>query len=259
MGDQMRYKYILMILISLSIIIGGCKEKESDLKVESIQPSEQIQSEDIINTLIPIEYASIAELITQYDSMHSTDRYKLYFIDKIHMEIPGGENWFVTWVQKIERSFSYNSYIYINNYNVIDSYNICSMFNIEDYSSFDIMAEIPGTQIGKLGTAIGDYNKDGFDEILSYSFYATRYLFEIIGYDKTEAKKVNYIEIPFVLIDREKGPAPVKFLTYKGIEGFQIYSISDDLQSSLEGPSWSFYFCEPETSWFNSLESYNPE
>jgi hypothetical protein len=144
------------------------------------------------------------------------------FLTRVNMGIPDGDNWLVEW--RNEDIDDTNITVYaINGEEVINKF-WTSSFDIRERTDFDIMKDIPGTQVGKSSCAVYDYNGDGYDDIFRYSFLGRGYFIEIIAYDTEKNKKVYYCEeIPFEIIDREKGPAPVEFMTYKGMYGFKVY------------------------------------
>jgi hypothetical protein len=85
------------------------------------------------------------------------------------------------------------------------------------------MKDIPGTHIGNGTSSIGDFNGDGLDEIFQYAFGGNGNFIAIIGYDAATDNTKDYCLIPLDIIDPENGPAPVEFMTYKGIDGFKAY------------------------------------
>jgi hypothetical protein len=119
----------------------------------------------------------------------------------------------------------YGSIIQIRVFNgnsIVQKYYLAD-FNFEHLSSFNIMQEIPGTRIGYGASSFGDYNGDGIDEIFRYGFGGNGYFISIRGYDAEKDGLVLYCSIPFEILDKDHGPAPVEFLTYNGVYGFKVY------------------------------------
>jgi len=168
------------------------------------------------------EESEVMSLILANDYEKSHD---ITLLKKINMGIPGGDNWLVEWTSKRPiKSDSKPIYIYvIKEKNIIFEEVIGTNFDISEYSDFDIMQNIPGTRIGEGSCVVYDYNDDGFDEVFNYGFWGSQWLIEIRGYDPEKEDVVDYADIPFDIIDRKKGPAPIEFTNYKGINGFKIF------------------------------------
>jgi hypothetical protein len=252
-----------LLIIPFIFIQTSCKNEKTGndepavVIVEQEPPKPPLSTQAIID-----EHAEIIEIIKQYD-VYSAERNDVYYIQKINMGIPSGDNWLVVWgnidsniFKEFWRGGCYLCIYVTYDNKVIRGYkdipiNITNpLYNV----SFDIMEGIPGKRIGEGGAAIWDYNKDGYDEILSLAFLGIGNTFTITGYDPREDKIVNYCETSFDVEDKEKGPPPVKFITYEGKDGFQIFS------KNIDGsPHWAFYFTVSNSSWFDSLETYEPE
>jgi len=153
---------------------------------------------------------------------------------KINMGIPGGDNWLVEWTAKPPRGIFLYVYV-VNGGNIIHEILLGNNFNVSEVSSFDIMGDIPGTQIGKGSSAIYDYNDDGLDDFFNYGLYGRGFYIIIKGYDTEKGSIEEYAEIPFEIIDREKGPAPIEFITYKRMKGFKVFYLQNEVAG---GPGW---------------------
>jgi hypothetical protein len=125
--------------------------------------------------------------------------------------------------------------VYVINGNKIEKDYYFTSDNLEGRSTFDIMQDIPGTRIGSSTSSFGDFNGDGIDEMFSYAFGGNAKLIIIEGYDPEEDDFVAYCEVPFRIIDREHGPAPVEFMTYNGMYGFKVYFFELEVSG---GPNW---------------------
>ncbi|GHU77197.1 hypothetical protein FACS189461_5480 [Spirochaetia bacterium] len=110
-----------------------------------------------------------------------------------------------------------------------------------------IMANIPGQFDDNL-VAVGDYNNDGSNEILFLEFAGIGYTFYIWGIDHASLELITYCEIPFY----SKYPpefAPVEFIRYKGVKGFQIYTLS----------GWMFCKWDENEKKYVQVEKVEPE
>jgi hypothetical protein len=163
--------------------------------------------------------------------------YDLTLLRRINMGMHGGDNWLVEWTSNSTREArSSILFMYvINDGSIIRDVDIGPNFDVSEETDFDIMKDIPGTRIGEGSCVVYDYNNDGFDEIFNYGFWASMYLIRITGYDLEKKNITSYADIPFQIIDRERGPAPVEFVTYKGMKGFKVYYFVGEVGG---GPGW---------------------
>jgi hypothetical protein len=145
-------------------------------------------------------------------------------IKKVNFGLSGGDNWLVEWGKQYDISTLLLLYL-IKDDIILKYYNFGSNFNMLSETSFDIMKDIPGAHIGKGTSSIGDFNSDGLDEIFQYGFFGYGKTVHVYGYGVQEDDVVFYCSIPFQLVDPENGPAPVEFITYKGMEGFKVYYV----------------------------------
>ena len=64
----------------------------------------------------------------------------------------------------------------------------------------------------------------------------------------------DYCEIPFKIIDRVNGPAPVEFMTYNGMYGFKVYYSNNEVTGGIgwvpdpdpKNGKWIFYTWDAE-------------
>jgi len=116
------------------------------------------------------------------------------------------------------------------------------------------MRDIPGSHIGDSTSSIGDFNGDGKNEIFEYGFYGRGFFIIIRGYDVEEDDFEDYCQIPFRLIDRENGPAPVEFITYNDMYGFKVLyeqielglSYYTETDPNSKSNKWFFYTWDKE-------------
>jgi hypothetical protein len=178
----------------------------------------------------------VMEKITEIDAEYKSLR-SIIFLEEININISSGTNWLVGWENKNSHSIIFAIYNIVND--IIIKYKTDIYLNSLDSkrnSKFDIMKDIPGKRILDMYAAFGDYNNDGYDEILAFGFggIGISGMFYLAGYDPQEDRIIKYFEAPFRIKDEETGPAPVRFLTYKGKSGFQIlfdrgpYALEDD-------------------------------
>jgi hypothetical protein len=130
---------------------------------------------------------------------------------------------------------------------VLDILRLSPNFNKPVHGSFDIMKDIPGMHIGNVASSVGDFNGDGINEVFKYAFFRYGKLLQIIGYDVGKNKSAEYCSIPFELLDPEEGPAPMEFMTYKGMDGFKVYYYDNIVWPDSPRPpnplngKWLFY------------------
>jgi hypothetical protein len=204
--------------------------------------------------------------IMDYNSFRKRD---ITFIKKINMGIPDGNNWLVEWTDNTSKvDIIRNIIIYVVKEKIILFENrITFNFDTSEYSDFDIMQNIPGVRLGEGSCVVYDYNDDGFDEIFNYGFWGNQWLIHIEGYDPEKEAIVDYADIPFDIIDRKKGPAPIEFTNYKGMKGFKIYFASVEVAG---GPGfvpdphpynrkWIFYTWDKEQRKFVDIGEYTEE
>jgi hypothetical protein len=146
---------------------------------------------------------------------------KLAFIKKVKMGMPGGDNWLVEW-KKGDGSGRIDVYA-INKGEIVNNKVAAVNFSLTGHTEFNIMHDIPGIRIGDGSAAVYDYNGDGLDEIFVYGFYGSYFQIDICGYDLDKEDFVGYCNVAFDIVDPVVGPAPVEFMTYKGMNGFKVY------------------------------------
>jgi hypothetical protein len=135
-----------------------------------------------------------------------------------------------------------------------------------EVSRFDIMVEIPGKRIRDSTAVIGDYNNDGIDELFMFILGGSRWGVSILG---SYNPKTDYLSIlasiDSTIIDPENGPAPVEFITYKGMQGFKIYCFADSLHVAPPKNiindlfAWYFYAWDEAAGKYVEVEEYIEE
>jgi hypothetical protein len=211
------------------------------------------------------QMSEVETLILSYDT-EMPKFYDMALLERINMGILGGDNWLVKWEGKHPADGKI-IYIYmINNNIIVTKKRISSSFNVSEFSDFNIMKNIPGTRIGTGSCVVHDYNGDGFDDIFNYAFWGSGFKIEIIGYNPEVEDMVHYAEIPFRIIDRRNGPAPIGFIKYKDMEGFMVYYSNPEVAGGRDWVSnpdpknqkWFFYTWNKEQFKFVEVEEVDP-
>jgi hypothetical protein len=170
------------------------------------------------------EEENTTELLLSQHEVSTKRNRSLLFIKKINLGISSGDNWLVEWSSSSEDYT--NLYLHlIENYKIIKDYDLGANYNVQDKVHFNIMKDIPGKHINNGTSSVGDFNNDGLDEVFKFVFGGNGKFVVIKGYDSATDDISNYCYIPFDFIDPENGPAPVEFITYKGMEGFKVYYV----------------------------------
>jgi hypothetical protein len=245
----MRIKYFLLLITTILFLSCFVDKKNVVEKPTTVsKPNENLK------TNIYASEEDIKEFITKNESLITENKYQISFIDKINLGIPGGDNWVVRLSKR-----SYNNDIrsnflavYAINNNGIEKCYYSVSFDLEQESNFNIMQDIPGIRIGDSTSSIGDFNGDGKNEIFTYGFGGNWFVIVIEGYDPEKDDFVDYCQIPFRLIDRKNGPAPVEFITYNGMYGFKVFysawevALSYPSDPSPKSNKWFFYTWDKE-------------
>jgi hypothetical protein len=187
----------------------------------------------------------VKEAIYTYDS-HS----EILSLWRVDFGVPEGDNWLVEWKDRDFPDGNPTFILYLIKDNKVQKdYFIGPSFITRKYTSFDIMKDIPGIHIGNNASSFYDFNEDGIEELFQYGFGGSDFLIIIKGYDAVRDEFVNYCLIPFggYRIDPENGPAPVEFMTYKGMNGFKaLYGES----IVADGPNYVYEPMPDNDKWF---------
>ncbi|MDR0320622.1 MAG: hypothetical protein LBI28_03895 [Treponema sp.] len=192
---------------------------------------------------IPLSIEEVKELIYKKDDYLKENSYlEITFLEKANFGIPGGDNWIVRLSDRMILIYA------IDSNKIVKRYDFTS-FNPERYSTFDIMRDIPGKHIESSSSSFGDFNGDGIDEIFVYGFYGRAFEIKIWGYDLANDDFLShpYCSIPFWLIDSDNGPAPVEFMTYRGMYGFKVFFYQLDVAG---GPGYVYEPNPRNGKWF---------
>jgi len=197
------------------------------------------------------DYDEIKELI----ELAGKDRGEITYLSKINLGILGGENWFAIreghiWIYTVDNK----NVRTVHGIDMIEQSEITYWGkNGKEALEFDIMQNIPGTQIGNLAAKFGDYNGDGLDEI----FFIEWGNWECCGI-LTWASDTG--EITFYLYSRiniksAKGPPPIEFINYQGVDGIKIY-LKDTMNVK---DIWEFWVWNEESKKYVKLASSEKE
>jgi hypothetical protein len=220
------------------VIFLSCVEKKDDavsVPAKDVEESELVQGA----SNIPLSIDEVRLFLEKNETRIVERGAEIVFIEKAHFGIPGGDNWIVRlndrWIL-----------IYVINGNKIEKRFGLTSFNSEEYSNFDIMRYIPSRRIGSSSSSIGDFNNNGMDEIFEFGFYGLGNFILIWGYDLVKDDFISYCEVPFRLIDIDNGPAPVEFMSYRGIYGFKVFFYQGDVAG---GPDYVPFYHPDNNKW----------
>jgi hypothetical protein len=261
----MKYFLIVLVIFLVALQLSCHGERTGNPAIatetkenETVIPGADSKKPALSTQAVLDSHRELIGLIKQYDTKMSATE-DVYYIQQVNMGIPDGENWLVAWGEIAEDSNNKNSWIIriyiINNYEINRMYtsNAFLALDTKYRVSFDLLEGIEGKRIGVSSAAIWDYNQDGFDEVLSFFFGGMfNDSFTITGYDPIADELKNYCDIPFAIKNTETGPLPVKFLTYDGVYGFEIYT------AYYDEPDQVFCYYLPEELKYVSLEAYTP-
>jgi hypothetical protein len=221
------FLYLIALLLLASCSNGKKNNTENapvvETKKETVQRSNSI----------PVSAEEIKRFVVENDDYFKRNEAEVDYVEKVDFQIPGGDNWLL-------RLNNHNMLIYAIDRNKIVIRYMLRDNDLEKESNFNIMQKIPGTRIGGGTSAYGDYNGDGKNDIFQYEFGGNGNYAVIYTYDPRRQVFVQLISVPFALLNKDRGPAPVEFLTYRDKYGFRVYFYQLDAGS---GPDW---VSEPE-------------
>jgi hypothetical protein len=189
-------------------------------------------------------------------ALKDNDKEKIFFLRKINLGLPGGENWLAVW--QTNSPFSSKAIVFyaIHNNSVIERFTCEMNYRVLEEFGFDILKDIPGIRISDGSCVIGDYNGDGVYEIFNYAYKAfgtswgTEFFIE--GYDPVKGCMVTYCNRASTIPDLKKQIAPIQFLTYWGRYGFKAYTFKYDVEPITF--TWYFYAWNPQTRTYEEVE-----
>ncbi|MDR2943218.1 MAG: hypothetical protein LBV17_11565 [Treponema sp.] len=149
----------------------------------------------------------------------------IIFLSKINLGIPG----VVSWIANRDK------YTYIYNIDDLNNVTFLAMTDIAEKSEmkiwdpdthsdvdleFDVFENISGTPLGSKAAMIDDYNGDGKDEVFSLNPFNDSVI--IWGYNDETNEMYLLFAYRYTILDR-KGPPPVEFVNYRGIDGIKVH------------------------------------
>jgi hypothetical protein len=169
------------------------------------------------------------------------ERQKIGAIEKIDNVIPDLLCFLVCWDDNL-KGYIYELYTFTENQEIINKYMVGYGPMIRSYRNI-LMENLPGNKIEHELISFGDFNNDGNNEILSYSFYVNKgYVFTIFGYDIAEKDFVHTCLVP-VFINFENPFPSVEYTA----DGFKILEVVDEETMDLQ---WNNY------KWDENIRKY---
>jgi len=179
---------------------------------------------------------------------------KPLFLEEINFGLPGGKNWFVLKPDingKIDDRLNMSVHVFDDSREEINWYHIMST-NPALINRTDILCEVPGVRFDNIQNfVINDFNKDGYDEILSYVIIPSgenhNYIY-IDKYNDEKKRQINKVlKVEFDLTE-DKNFIPIEYKEIDGRSGFRIYSVLDDGTSK-----WMFYTWDDRTKRYEEI------
>jgi hypothetical protein len=207
----------LLFALCIAALLFSCiKKKGNSLLNEDM-------NEDLIEAAKEKEREAMKEFIYENDPFFEERDAEIDFIEKANFGIPGGDNWIV-------RLNSMHIFIYVINGDRIEEEYHATVSgqhfvdqHQEEVSAYYIMRDIPGTHIPGGCVSFGDFNGDGIDELFRF-LYAEElgHNIDIFHYEP-QKKGFVFCRFRYKVIDKKESPAPVIFMTYRGMKGFKVY------------------------------------
>jgi hypothetical protein len=251
MEEKMTVKKLISVIICVCLVFLACvKRGENKSLLQNTQYQDLSVSERVDDQYLTEEEAMVKKKIPSLEGK------EIKWLKKVNFGIPGGDNWLVSYYDKIDGYDSYGLRIYIVTDDTATKVIYLINFAMSEYSQFDIMKDIPGIRIAADGcSALGDYNGDGFDEIFQYSFYGLGWYVEIWGYNEELKEFIPFCQIQFDIIDPVNGPAPASFTNYQGTDGLMVFYsgtvVAGDEPISFEDNNIWYFF-----TWDNQRKEY---
>jgi len=232
--------FALCIALCIAIFFSCAKKKEN---TELVAAEE---NDDFFMSPEELEREAMKEFIYSNDPYFEETDAEIEFIQKANFGIPGGDNWIV-------RLNSLHILIYVIDGDRLeeDYYGtISGQYFVDQYpevvSEYDIMRDIPGAHIPDGCVSFGDFNGDGIDELFRYLYVEELgHNIDIFHYEP-QKNGFEFCRIRHKIIDQNEGPAPVVFTTYRGMNGFKVYSNTGwdpnpDPAPDPKNDKWIFY------------------
>ena len=232
---MMKFKNFIFFCIA-AVLLFSCTKKKEQIEIVHNKPAAKAEIiNDFTESPEEKEREEMKEFIYKNDEYFQEREAEIDFIEKANFGIPGGDNWII-------RLNSRHVLIYVIKDGKIeeDYYGTeTGQYFVDQYmdeiSDYDILHDIPGTHMPGGSVSFGDFNGDGKDELFRY-VYAKEIGHNIDLFHYEPQRKAFVIcRIRFKIIDSKKGPAPVKFMNYKGKYGFKVFYSNIE---PTDGPKW---------------------
>ncbi|MCL2067421.1 MAG: hypothetical protein FWG99_08155 [Treponema sp.] len=199
----------------------------------------------------PQDMEQVVTMLYEKDITRVKFEEKIIFIKNFNFGIPGGVNWLVGWHGYLENNRSYNTSMVIYIVDVIEREII---FSRQISVSDDILQYVISWQKSLPGISIdvcqvGDFNDNGFDDILQFRDGIPEPRFEIHGYNPLSNGIERFCSIPYLLTRQDDQPPPVEFITYKRMKGFKVLYPTN---------RWFFYTWNEDRREYVEVEEVNP-
>lgn len=160
------------------------------------------------------------------------ERQEISTIVKIDSIVPGLLSFLVCWNDNL-KGYIYELYTFDKSQNIVKKYFIGICHFLTGYRDI-LMEKLPGNKIEHELIAFGDFNHNGSNEIISYSFFQNMgYGFSIFEYNSINDDFIQICLVP-VFINFEEPFSPVEYVE----NGFRVLEIVDTEYSEL---AWNEY------------------
>ena len=227
----------ISILVLLFFALISCNKKNIDRNNNSENNIQGFYQGNIIEMLHPIEYYK-NEIIKYQDnyygfkdvSMEITQLMNISSINKIDNFIPDFLTFLVCWFNP--KGNVYYLYTFDDNQNILNHYYCGDFVPFNNYKI--LMEKLTGKKIENGAIAVDDYNNDGVNEIVIYTFYKNiGNVLCVYGFNIVENKLEELCLVP-VFINYDD---PFPSAEYIG-NGFKILEVVDDEDVEL---TWNNY------------------
>ena len=195
----------------------------------------------------------VVSLLYDNDMERTRFGYEIVLIEEFNFGIPGGINWLVGWYWYdggTRRNYTSLMVYVVDVEGKETKYRDPVLLTSMEYPLYNLYYEnFPGITINNGICQIGDYNGDGFYEILRLGPGTWGPQLDIQGYDPQTNKIKIFFSKTCALIDEGYGPPPVEFITYKGMKGFQVF---------FPVNKWFFYTWNEDRREYIEVEEVNP-
>lgn len=239
-------------LALLIVILFSCNNKKIENNIsDNISANNYLQefsrqNSDKVDMVHSIEYYK--NEITMYEdnyygfrnvSMEITQMMNISEINVVDNFVPNLLTFLVSWFNM--KGYIFYLYTFDNCQKIVEHYYCGDMNPFENHKN--LMEKLTGKKFEYGNISIGDFNNDGINEILLYSFYKNvGYVFCVYGFDIMENKLDELLLAP-VLINFENPFPSVEYIE----NGFKVLEIIDDEYMDL---AWNKYI------WDNEIRKY---